>query len=163
MGKTVIFQGSRGGMAAFSGRGVAQQFAQLAAQQETLQSLAADTGGTFTDVAAFDEVNHRLLLGKKGWKEGEDYQIAEVRFAAQLAASGAEATVTQFEGGSGMYNHLTRLSKAQLEAQGVHFADAPVARTREAALRGDLSITVGATDESVWMEGPVRRVFSGVG
>ena len=29
---------------------------------------------------------YRLMLGKKGWKEGEDYQIAEVRFAAQLAA-----------------------------------------------------------------------------
>jgi N-methylhydantoinase A len=26
--------------------------------------LAADIGGTFTDVAAFDEVNNRLLLGK---------------------------------------------------------------------------------------------------
>ena len=49
-------QGSRGGMAAFSGRGVAQQFAQLAAQQETLQSLAADTGGTaFTDSNDFGE------------------------------------------------------------------------------------------------------------
>jgi NitT/TauT family transport system substrate-binding protein len=29
---------------------------------------------------------YRLMLGKKGWKEGEDYQIAEVRFAAQLSA-----------------------------------------------------------------------------
>jgi NitT/TauT family transport system substrate-binding protein len=29
---------------------------------------------------------YRLMLGKKGWKEGEDYQIAEVRFSAQLAA-----------------------------------------------------------------------------
>lgn len=29
---------------------------------------------------------YRLMLGKKGWKEGDDYQIAEVRFAAQLAA-----------------------------------------------------------------------------
>ena len=29
---------------------------------------------------------YRLMLGKKGWKEGPDYQIAEVRFAAQLAA-----------------------------------------------------------------------------
>ena len=29
---------------------------------------------------------YRLMLGKKGWKEGTDYQIAEVRFAAQLAA-----------------------------------------------------------------------------
>ena len=26
--------------------------------------LAADIGGTFTDVAAFDEVSHQLLLGK---------------------------------------------------------------------------------------------------
>ena len=29
---------------------------------------------------------YRLMLGRKGWKEGTDYQIAEVRFAAQLAA-----------------------------------------------------------------------------
>ena len=42
---------------------------------------------------------------------------------------------------------LARDVGARLEAQGVYFADAPVARTREAALRGDLSITVGATDE----------------
>ena len=51
--------------AAFSGRGVAQQFASLAAQQETLQSLAADTGGTaFTDSndfgAAFDKVERDI-------------------------------------------------------------------------------------------------------
>ncbi len=38
--------GSRGGVGAFSGRNVAQQFAQLASQQETLQALSADTGGT---------------------------------------------------------------------------------------------------------------------
>jgi VWFA-related protein len=54
-------QGSRGGSAAFSGRGVAQQFARLAAQQETLQSLAADTGGTaFTDTNDFGEAFDRI-------------------------------------------------------------------------------------------------------
>lgn len=42
---------------------------------------------------------------------------------------------------------LTREIGARLAARGVLFADAPVARTREAALRGDLSITVGASDE----------------
>ena len=42
---------------------------------------------------------------------------------------------------------LTREIGARLAAKGIHFVDAPVARTREAALRGDLSITVGATDE----------------
>ena len=49
-------QGSRGGIGAFSGRGVADQFTQLAAQQETLTSLASDTGGTaFTDSNDFGE------------------------------------------------------------------------------------------------------------
>ena len=49
-------QGSRGDIGAFSGRGVADQFTQLAAQQETLTSLASDTGGTaFTDSNDFGE------------------------------------------------------------------------------------------------------------
>ena len=40
----------------------------------------------------------------------------------------------------------TREIGARLEAKGVLFADAPVARTREAAAKGDLSIMVGASD-----------------
>ncbi len=43
---------------------------------------------------------------------------------------------------------LTRQIGARLEAKGIHFADAPVARTREAASRGELSIMVGASDET---------------
>jgi VWFA-related protein len=47
---------SRGGTSAFSGSAVSQQFAQLQAQQETLTTLAADTGGTaFTDSNDFGE------------------------------------------------------------------------------------------------------------
>jgi len=41
---------------------------------------------------------------------------------------------------------LTRAIGGRLEARGIGYADAPVARTREAAARGDLSITVGASD-----------------
>jgi len=41
---------------------------------------------------------------------------------------------------------LTRAIGRRLEARGIGYADAPVARTREAAARGDLSITVGASD-----------------
>jgi 3-hydroxyisobutyrate dehydrogenase-like beta-hydroxyacid dehydrogenase len=41
---------------------------------------------------------------------------------------------------------LTREIGARLEAKGILFADAPVARTREAAAKGDLSIMVGASD-----------------
>ncbi len=48
--------GSRGGVGAFSGRNVAQQFSRLASQQETLQALAVDTGGTaFVDSNDFGE------------------------------------------------------------------------------------------------------------
>jgi 3-hydroxyisobutyrate dehydrogenase-like beta-hydroxyacid dehydrogenase len=43
---------------------------------------------------------------------------------------------------------LTREIGARLEAKGIRFADAPVARTREAAAKGDLSIMVGASDET---------------
>ncbi|MFK3780144.1 NAD(P)-dependent oxidoreductase [Agrobacterium sp. NPDC089420] len=40
---------------------------------------------------------------------------------------------------------LARQVAASLSAREIHFADAPVARTREAAQRGELSIMVGAT------------------
>ncbi len=41
---------------------------------------------------------------------------------------------------------LTRTIGARLTAKSILFADAPVARTREAASRGELSIMVGATE-----------------
>ena len=41
---------------------------------------------------------------------------------------------------------LTREIGARLAGRGIGFADAPVARTREAAARGELSIMVGASD-----------------
>jgi 3-hydroxyisobutyrate dehydrogenase len=41
---------------------------------------------------------------------------------------------------------LTREIGTRLAARGIDYADAPVARTREAAARGELSIMVGATD-----------------
>jgi 3-hydroxyisobutyrate dehydrogenase len=41
---------------------------------------------------------------------------------------------------------LTREIGARLAARGIGFADAPVARTREAAARGELSIMVGASE-----------------
>jgi hypothetical protein len=41
---------------------------------------------------------------------------------------------------------LTRAIGARLTGRGIGFADAPVARTREAAARGELSVMVGASD-----------------
>jgi hypothetical protein len=43
---------------------------------------------------------------------------------------------------------LTREIGARLTAKGILYADAPVARTREAASRGELSIMVGATADT---------------
>jgi 3-hydroxyisobutyrate dehydrogenase-like beta-hydroxyacid dehydrogenase len=42
---------------------------------------------------------------------------------------------------------LTRDLQSRFSARGVHFADAPVARTREAAEKGTLSVMVGATEQ----------------
>jgi 3-hydroxyisobutyrate dehydrogenase-like beta-hydroxyacid dehydrogenase len=43
---------------------------------------------------------------------------------------------------------LTRALAAQFQAKGVHYADAPIARTRQAAEDGTLSIMVGADAET---------------
>ncbi|MBN8871508.1 MAG: NAD(P)-dependent oxidoreductase [Rhodospirillales bacterium] len=55
---------------------------------------------------------------------------------------------------------LTREIGARLEAKGIGFADAPVARTREAAARGELAIMVGASDE---MFAHVRAILETMG
>jgi hypothetical protein len=54
---------------------------------------------------------------------------------------------------------MTRAIGARLAARGVGFADAPVARTREAAARGELSIMVGATDAVFAHVQPVLRTM----
>jgi VWFA-related protein len=54
-------QASGRGQAMFSGRGMQQQFAELASSQDTLTSLAADTGGrAFTDSNDFGEAFARV-------------------------------------------------------------------------------------------------------
>jgi VWFA-related protein len=54
-------QASGRGSGMFSGRGMAQQFARLSASQDTLTSLAADTGGrAFTDTNDFGEAFVRV-------------------------------------------------------------------------------------------------------
>lgn len=52
---------------------------------------------------------------------------------------------------------LARCVAAELAAQGVAFADAPVARTREAAQRGELSIMVGADPDLFAQIEPLLR------
>lgn len=83
-------QGSRGGRGAFSGSSMRQQVTQLASSQETLTTLAADTGGTsFTDTndfsGAFTKVQHDIsayyLLGYSSTNPSLDgrYRRIQVR------------------------------------------------------------------------------------
>jgi 3-hydroxyisobutyrate dehydrogenase-like beta-hydroxyacid dehydrogenase len=54
---------------------------------------------------------------------------------------------------------LTRRIGERLAAKGIQYADAPVARTREAASRGELSIMVGATDETFGRLRPILETM----
>ena len=54
---------------------------------------------------------------------------------------------------------LTRAIGARLAARGIGYADAPVARTREAAAKGELSIMVGASDAVFAHVLPVLRTM----
>jgi len=55
---------------------------------------------------------------------------------------------------------LTRELAKKLEAKGVAFADAPIARTREAAINGTLSVMVGASADLFARVEPVIRHFA---
>jgi len=54
---------------------------------------------------------------------------------------------------------LTRQIGVRLTAKGILYADAPVARTREAASRGELSIMVGATDDTFARVRPILETM----
>jgi hypothetical protein len=54
---------------------------------------------------------------------------------------------------------MTRQIGARLAAKGILYADAPVARTREAASRGELSIMVGATEATFALIKPILETM----
>jgi 3-hydroxyisobutyrate dehydrogenase len=54
---------------------------------------------------------------------------------------------------------LTRQIGARLTGKGILYADAPVARTREAASRGELSIMVGATEDTFARVRPILQTM----
>jgi VWFA-related protein len=128
-------QGSRGGIGAFSGRGVADQFMQLAAQQETLTALASDTGGTaFTDSNDFGEAFARVQRDISSY-----YMLG---FSSTNAAR------------DGRFRRLTirvrKRSGLRIEAKNGYYADRDFAHTarsdRELLLQEQLTAPIGATD-----------------
>jgi VWFA-related protein len=128
-------QGSRGGLSAFTGSAVGNQFSTLAAQQETLTTLAADTGGTaFLDSNDFGEafgqvtrdISSYYILGyasTNGNKDGRYRRIA-VR--------------------------LRNKSDVKVEAREGYYADRDFTHTakgdREIQLQEQLSMQIPATD-----------------
>jgi len=132
--------GSRGGVAAFSGRGLAQQFDQLAAQQETLQTLASDTGGTaFTDTNDFGEAFARVA------KDISAYYILGFS-STNINKDGRFRRITV---------RLRNRSGLKLEAREGYYADRDFAHTaktdREVLLREQLSAALPATDVPIFV------------
>jgi hypothetical protein len=128
-------QASKGGLAAFSGSAVSRQFSQLAAQQETLTSLASDTGGTaFTDTNDFGEAFTRVE------RDISSYYLL-----------GFSSTNTSRDG---RYRRITvrvrNRSGLKIQAKEGYYADRDFAHTarndREVQLQEQLGAAIAATD-----------------
>jgi len=128
-------QGSRGGLGAFTGSAVANQFSTLGAQQETLTTLAADTGGK----AFFDSNDFGEAFGQVT-KDISSYYILG------YASTNGDR--------DGRYRRITvRLrgkSDLKIEAREGYYADRDFAHTakgdRETQLQEQLSMQIPATD-----------------
>ena len=133
-------QASRGGLSAFTGSAVAGQFSQLAAQQETLTSLASDTGGTaFTDTNDFGEAFNRVerdisayyILGFASTNTAKDGRFRRITVRVK--------------------NH----SNVKVDAKDGYYADRDFAHTakndREAQLMEQLATPIAATDVPIFV------------
>jgi VWFA-related protein len=136
------------GTSLFSGRGVAQQFSQLTASQDTLASLASDTGGkAFMDANDFGEAFARVqrdmsayyLLGYSSDNLAKDGRFRRIRVRLKKPIPGA-----------------------RLEARGGYYADRDFGHTaktdRETQLQEQLFSAVSATDLPVLVNAAYFRL-----
>jgi VWFA-related protein len=142
-------QGSRGGLSAFSGSAVSSQFSTLAAQQETLTTLAADTGGTaFLDSNDFGEAFGQVT------KDISSYYIL-----GYVSTNGDK---------DGRYRRISvRLrskSDLKVEAREGYYADRDFTHTakgdREVQLQEQLSMQIPATDVPMFVTAGWFRLAS---
>lgn len=141
-------QASGRGSALFSGRGVEQQFAQLASSQDTLTSLAADTGGR-----AFTDTN--------------DFGDAFTRVQGDMSAYyllGYSTTNTTKDGRFRRIQVRTRRDGLRVEARAGYYADRDFTHTsradRETQLDEQMFAAVSATDLPVLVTGGWFRLSS---
>ncbi|PYR16403.1 MAG: hypothetical protein DMF98_28110, partial [Acidobacteria bacterium] len=128
-------QASRGGLAAFTGSAAADQSGQLTAQQETLTSLASDTGGTaFTDTNSF----------------GDAFSKVERDISSYYILGFSSANTSR----DGRFRRLTvrirNRSNLKVEAEDGYYAERDFAHTaktdREVQLQEQLATPIPATD-----------------
>jgi VWFA-related protein len=139
-------QSSGRGQAMFSGRGVAQQFSQLASSQDTLTSLAADTGGrAFTDTNDFGDAFRRVQ------RDMSAYYLL-----------GYSSTNTTRDGRYRRVQVRVKREGLRVEARAGYFAARDFAHTsrgdREAQLEEQLFAAVSATDLPVLVRGGFFRL-----
>lgn len=116
-----------------------------------LRNEGATTAASIADVMrAGNVVFFCLPSGKhvRGLFEGEGGILAHARKGQIIIDLGTSPV------------GLTRELATKLEAKGVSFADAPIARTRQAAIDGTLSVMVGATPELFTTIEPFIRHFA---
>lgn len=130
-------QASGRGTALFSGRGVQQQFAQLASSQDTLTSLSADTGGrAFTDGNDFGEAFERVqrdmsayyLIGYSSTNTTKDGRFRRIQVRVKQGGYKVEARAGYYAERD--FTHTSRTDReTQLEEQmfaAVSSTDLPV-------------------------------------
>jgi VWFA-related protein len=127
-------QSSGRGTSMFSGRGVSQQYSRLAASQDTLTSLAGDTGGrAFTDTNDFGEAFTRVQHDMSA------YYIL-----------GYSSTNPQQDGRFRRIQVRVKRDGLRVDARAGYYADRDFAHTgrsdREAQLQEQLFAAVSATD-----------------
>ena len=128
-------QGSRAGLGAFSGESVGQQFGSLIAQQETLTTLASDTGG-------------RAFLDSNDFGEAFAQVENDISFYYVI---GYASTNTNRDG---RYRRITLRVKdhpnVRIEARNGYYADRDFAHTtkgdREQQLQDQLAVDIPSTD-----------------
>lgn len=105
---------------------------------EAIAGSGAQCADSVADVAARSDI---VFLSLPGGVQVEQVCLGNGGLAAvgQRPSVIVDLSTTTVE--------MARSVAARLAEAGVEFADAPVARTREAAQRGELSIMVGASDE----------------
>jgi VWFA-related protein len=139
-------QASGRGQGMFSGRGVAQQFSQLASSQDTLTSLAGDTGGrAFTDTNDFSEAFTRVQ------RDMSAYYLL-----------GYSSTNTTRDGRFRRVQVRVRRDGLRVEARAGYYAPRDFQHTsrgdRETLLQEQLFAAVSATDLPVLVTGGFFRL-----